>query len=84
MKKNRSLDAAEARARWPELLERAHQGEVTVITQNGRPLAKVVPVGDILGEKAKLPFLSLAGSGRGLWGRNSRRTLKRLRGESFR
>jgi prevent-host-death family protein len=81
MAKNRTYGAEEARAHLPELLERAHRGEVTVITKHGKPLAKVVPVDAIQGEKAKIPLLSLAGSGRGLWGRNSRRTLKRLRDE---
>jgi len=79
--KKRTYGAEEARAHLPELLERAHRGDVTVITKHGRPFAKVVPVDERQGEKAKLPLLSLAGSGRGLWGRNSRRTLKRLRDE---
>jgi prevent-host-death family protein len=81
MAKDRTYGAEEARAHLPELLERAKRGEVTVITKHGRPLAKVVPVHAVEGEKAKMPILSLAGSGRGLWGRNSRRKLKRLREE---
>jgi prevent-host-death family protein len=81
MAKKRTYGAEEARAHLPELLERANRGEATVITKHGRPLAKVVPVDAIEGEKTKIPILSLAGSGRGLWGRSSRRTLKRLRDE---
>jgi prevent-host-death family protein len=81
MAKQRKCGAEEARAHLPELLERAHRGEVTVITRHGRPLAKVVPVDGSESRKAKLPVLLLEGSGRGLWGRNSRRTLKRLRDE---
>ena len=64
MTKNRTYGAEEARAHLPELLERAHRGEVTAITKHGRPLAKVVPVDAIQGGKAKMPLLSLAGSGR--------------------
>jgi prevent-host-death family protein len=81
MTKKRTYGAEEARAHLPELLERAHRGEVTVITKHGKPLAKVVPVDVADGQKRSLPLLSLAGSGRGLWGRNSRRTLKRFRDE---
>jgi len=81
MTKRRTYGAEEARALLPELLERAHRGEGTVITKRGKPYAQVVPADTIHDGKPKLPFLSLAGSGRGLWGRNSRRTLKRLRDE---
>jgi prevent-host-death family protein len=81
MAKNRTYGAEEARVRLPELLERAKRGEVTVITKHGKPLAKVAPVDISRLEKTKFPLLSLEGSGRGLWGRDSRRALKRLRDE---
>ena len=77
----KSYGAEEARTLLPELLERAHHGERSVITKRGKPYAEVVPVGAVTSDKPKLPFLALAGSGRGLWGKSSRRTLKRLRDE---
>ena len=52
----------------------------SVITKRGKPYAEVVPVGSHAG-KPRLAFLSLAGSGSGLWGSSSRETIKRLRDE---
>jgi prevent-host-death family protein len=77
----KSYGAEEARTRLSELVERAHRGERSVITKRGKPYAEVVPVGSNTNEKPRLSFLSLAGTGRGLWGHDSRRTLKRLRNE---
>jgi antitoxin (DNA-binding transcriptional repressor) of toxin-antitoxin stability system len=75
----RIYGAEEARILLPELLERAHQGVGSLITKRGKPYAEVVPVGTVRGPRIAL--LSLAGTGRGLWGRSSRSTLKRLRDE---
>ena len=47
----------------------------------GKPYAEVVPVGSSTNGKPRLSFLSLAGTGHGLWGHDSRKTLKRLRDE---
>jgi prevent-host-death family protein len=73
--------AEEARTLLPELIERAHRGESSVITKRGKPYAEVVPVGRSTMGKPRLAFLSLAGSGRGLWGQDPRKTLKLLRDE---
>jgi prevent-host-death family protein len=77
----KSYGAEEARTLLPDLLERAHRGEGSVITKRGKPYAEVVPVGTMTNARPRLAFLSLAGSGRGLWGRASRKTLKALRDE---
>ena len=77
----KSYGAEEARTLLPELIERARRGEASVITKRGKPYAEVVPVGTLNNAKPSLAFLSLAGSGRSLWGRDSRATLKRLRDE---
>ena len=77
----KSYGAEEARTLLPELIERAHRGERSVITKRGKPYAEVVPVGSSTNGKPRLSFLSLAGTGHGLWGRNSRKTLKHLRDE---
>jgi len=79
MTKNR-YGAEEARTLLPELLERAHRGNSSVITKRGKPYAEIVPVGTT-SEGKKMSLLVLAGSGRGLWGKSSRRTVKRLRDE---
>jgi prevent-host-death family protein len=73
--------AEEARTLLPELLERAHQGKSSIITKRGKPYAELVPIGTLTVKKSRMPLLSLAGSGRGLWGRDSRKTLKHLRDE---
>lgn len=77
----KSYGAEEARTRLPELIDRAHRGERSVITKRGKPYAEVVPVGSSTSGKPRLSLLSLAGTGRGLWGADSRKTVKRLRGE---
>ncbi len=77
----KSYGAEEARTLLPELIERAHRGERSLITMRGKPYAEVVPVGQETRGKPRLAFLSLASSGQGLWGRSSRKALKRLRDE---
>jgi prevent-host-death family protein len=79
--RKKSYGADEARSLLPELLERAHHGKASIITKRGKPYAELVPVGTAAAGRARLPVLSLAGSGRGLWGRDSRRAVKRLRDE---
>ncbi|MCA9532752.1 MAG: type II toxin-antitoxin system prevent-host-death family antitoxin [Myxococcales bacterium] len=77
----KTYGAEEARTHLPELLERAHRGERSVITKRGKPYAELVPVGAQSAGKPRLPFLSLAGSGSGLWGSDSTETIERLRDE---
>ena len=79
--RKKTYGSEEARAHLPELLERAHRGERSVITKRGKPYAEVVPVGSSDEGKPKLTFLSLAGTGEGLWGGDSRETIRRSRDE---
>lgn len=71
----------EARNKLPELVEQARSGQATVITRRGKPMGVLVPLDsyDNLGGQESL--LGLEGSGRGLWGRHSGHTLRRLRSE---
>ena len=69
-----------ARAELPAILADAQRGRPTVITRHGKPVAAVVPA-DRAGGRGQLPLLALAGSGRGMWGRSSAATLRRLREE---
>jgi prevent-host-death family protein len=39
-----NVNLADAKARLSELVERAAQGEIQVITRHGRPVAKLVPM----------------------------------------
>ena len=84
MVKLMSKDAEEARNQLPDLLDSAEQGRSTIITRHGRPVAALVPIGAHGAAARQQPLMSVAGSGRGLWGRNSARTLRKLRDERSR
>jgi len=73
--------AEEARAQLPDLLDAAEKGRSTIITRHGRPVAAPVPIAAAHAAVGQQPLLPLAGSGRGLWGRDSRRTIRKLRDE---
>ena len=73
--------AEEARSQLPDLLDAAEKGRSTIITRHGRPVAALVPIEAYGAAARQQPLLPLAGSGRGLWGRNSTRTLRKLRQE---
>ena len=73
--------AEEARNQLPKLLKAAEKGQSTIITRHGRPVAALVPIeayGSAVRQQSLLP---LKGSGRGLWGKDSTRTLRKLRDE---
>ena len=73
--------AEEARNRFPQLLEAAENGESTIITRHGRPVAAVVPIAAYHAVIRQQPLIPAAGTGCGLWGKNSARTIRRLRDE---
>lgn len=73
--------AEEARSGLPQLLDAAEKGETTVITRHGRPVAALVPIEAHGPVPRQEPLLPLQGSGRGLWGEDSTRTLRELREE---
>jgi prevent-host-death family protein len=70
----------EARNQLPKLIEAAERGQPTLITRRGRAVAVLAPL-ESHRPQAQQSLLSLAGSGRGLWGRNSTRAIDALRGE---
>ncbi|WP_025321945.1 type II toxin-antitoxin system Phd/YefM family antitoxin [Deferrisoma camini] len=41
------IGAREAKTRLPQLLKRVEQGERFVITRHGRPVAELIPLGEI-------------------------------------
>lgn len=77
----KSYGAEEARAKLPELLERAHRGVATVITKRGEPYAVLAPVTALRSTRRGPTLLALRGSGRGLWGTDPAKTLADLREE---
>lgn len=80
MPKPQHKGAEEARNQLPLLLAAAENGRTTIITRHGRSVAAIVPVKDAGVSKQK-SLVALAGSGKGLWGKDSRGALRRLRAE---
>jgi prevent-host-death family protein len=72
--------AEQARNQLPALLAEAEQGRATIITRHGRSIAALVPIQGIPGSRQK-SLTALAGSGKGMWGRGSAGTVRRLRDE---
>jgi prevent-host-death family protein len=73
----------QARAQLPALMAQAHAGQASIITKHGKPYAAIVPLADVA-QAHKRPgkgVLSLQGSGKGLWGKNSGATIAQLRDE---
>jgi prevent-host-death family protein len=73
--------AEEARSQLPDLLAAAEKGRSTIITRHGRPVAALVPIDAYDSAARQEPLLPLAGTGRGLWGKDSTRTIRKLRDE---
>ena len=71
----------DARSQLPALLAEAERGRSTIITRHGRSIAAIVPVERATGEARQKSLLGLAGSGKGLWGKDSAKTLRKLRDE---
>ena len=70
----------EARRAFPALLDVAAQGGTTIITRRGVAVAAIVPASAATRVRP-ISLMSLAGSGKGLWGPDSAKTLARLRDE---
>ena len=74
------IGAEAARKRLPELLDRAHSGEQTIVKKRGIPYAAIVALDQrVLAHKEGL--LSLRSTGKGLWGRDSGSKIDQYRDE---
>jgi prevent-host-death family protein len=73
--------AEEARNQLPALLDAAEKGRSTIITRHGRPVAALMPIGAHGAVARQQSLIPVAGSGRGLWGKDSTRALRKLRDE---
>jgi len=71
----------DARNELPSLIEAAEGGHATIITRRGRPVAALVPVDTYRRSHAQRSLLPLEGSGQSEWGKNSTRTIEKLRDE---
>ena len=75
------LGSEAARVKLPELLELAHSGASTIITKHGKPYAALVPVSSVTPSRRRVSVLALSGTGAGLWGDDSSRTVTNMRNE---
>lgn len=75
-----SKGAEEARQQLPAILDAAASGRTTIITRHGRAVAAVVPATAVKTSKPA-SLQALAGTGRGLWGKDSSKTIAKLRDE---
>jgi prevent-host-death family protein len=80
----RRKGAEETRNQLPDLLKAAEKGRSTILTRHGRPVAALVPIEAHGAAVRQQPLMPMEGSGRGLWGENSARTIRRLRDERSR
>jgi prevent-host-death family protein len=81
MAKTERKGVEEARNQLPRLIEAAEAGRTTVITRRGRDVAALVPLDDYSARQPQQSLLSVAGSGRRLWGSDSARSIDSLRDE---
>ncbi|MFZ2303520.1 MAG: type II toxin-antitoxin system prevent-host-death family antitoxin [Minisyncoccia bacterium] len=77
----RKEGSEEARKKLPSLLERAHRGQVTVITKRGVPYAAIVPITEAVKKTAGIRLQNLRGSGKGLWREDAAAWVNEIRGE---
>lgn len=75
----KQIGSEQARRRLPELLEKAHRGEPTLITKREKPYAALVPVSEV--RKHGLEFLALRGTGKDVWTLEPTEEIRRLRDE---
>lgn len=77
----RRKGAEEARNQFSDLLAAAERGDSTIITKHGRAIAALVPADQHDQGVRQQSIVPLKGTGRGLWGRNSTATIRKLRDE---
>jgi|SRR5581483_6476112 len=82
-RKSRSLETGVemARKNLAALLERASQGQCSVITRHGKVYAAIVPPRYLDIGRQRTDLRRLRGSGKGLWGKSVRAAITRMRNE---
>ena len=81
MKTPAKKGAEQARRNFPALVEQAARGEPTIITKHGKAYAALVPASYLGQNVARVDIRALRGSGKGLWGRSIKRTIRSMREE---
>ena len=72
----------QGRSNMPELASQAHAVKPSLLTKHGKPYAAIVSP-ELLAKATRRPsgFLSLRGTGKGLWGPSPARDVANLRDE---
>jgi len=78
---HRSIGLEQGRKQLPQLAELAHSGQGSLLTKHGKPYAAIVAPEVLLQPRRRLSFLSLRGTGKGMWGRSARAHVATLRDE---
>jgi prevent-host-death family protein len=81
MKRVERKGVEEARNQLPKLIQAAEAGHATIITKRGRPIAALMPLDSYGTAPRQRSLLAIAGTGPGLWGRNSGQSIAKLRDE---
>ncbi len=71
----------QTRIQLPRILSHAHAGRASVITRHGKPYAAIVPLSQLQKTIRETTFLTLKGTGAGLWGDSVAQTSDDLRNE---
>ena len=79
MSRSNRIGIEDASSQFASLLAEAEQGRSTIVMRHGRPIAAIVPVDRATGRLRQKSLLGLAGSAKGLWGKDSAKSLRRLR-----
>jgi antitoxin (DNA-binding transcriptional repressor) of toxin-antitoxin stability system len=79
--KARAIGLEQGRKELPRLAELANAGEGSLLTKHGKPYAAIVPPEVLLDARRRPSFLSLRGSGKGIWGRSVSQYVADLRDE---
>ena len=81
MSKLQHRGSEDARRELPALIADAEGGTTTIISRHGKPVAALGPLSAWEARGRQQSLLPLEGSGRRMWGRDSRVTLRELRDE---
>jgi antitoxin (DNA-binding transcriptional repressor) of toxin-antitoxin stability system len=84
--KSISTGAEAARQELPAILDAAERGTATIVTRRGRAIAAVVPLHVLEEHRAAhttkpASLLAVAGTGKGLWGKDVTARIANLRDE---
>jgi antitoxin (DNA-binding transcriptional repressor) of toxin-antitoxin stability system len=76
-----TIGLEQGRSNLPRLASRANAGEPSLLTRHGKPYAAIVSPELLAKARPRSRFLSLRGTGKGLWGKESAKFVAAVRDE---